>query len=92
MMTDKQQLERIQSELISTEGNTYERLKKVNVLEKLISATDRNTEKLAKSFDIPIYEHDVEYLNKTLKALGYSPVYEEQYNYFYQTTCYAVTL
>ena len=90
-MTDREKLEKIKEKVLSEE-KSYERMKKENVLEKLLIAADNKTEQLMSLIIIPLYEHDGEFLKITLTELGYTPSYEEEYNDFYQRMCYKVTL
>lgn len=92
MKTDRKKLEKMKSRILCSEGNTYSRMKKINVLEKLIISTDEKTGKLLETIIIPRYEHDGAYLKETLNKLGYSPGYAEEYNHFYKTTCYIINL
>lgn len=91
MINDREKLERIKKEVMS-KGNSYERMKKENVVDDLLASTDKETGKLSFPFIIPLFEHDGEFLKETLNELGYSPIYEEEYNYFFSTTCYTVNL
>ena len=90
-MTDRERLEDVKAKVMS-EKDSYERMKKENVLEKLLIATDEKTGKLWEQHIIPLYEHDVEFLKKVLDELGYVPEYKEEFNAFWQTTCCVVTL
>ena len=90
-MTDRKKLEKMKEEIMSEE-NSYERMKKENVLDKLLIASDNKTEQLMSLIIIPIYEHDGEFLKKTLSELGYTPSYKEEYNAFWERMCYVVTL
>jgi len=90
-MTDREKLEKIQEEVM-TEENSYERMKKVSVLEKLIASTDSKTGKISTCIIIPFYEHKIEFLKQIMENLGYSPSYEEKYNHFWKTTCCVVQL
>ena len=92
MKTDRKKLERMKFRILCSEGNTYSRMKKINVLDKLMMSTYEKTGKLLETIIIPRYEHDGEFLKETLKKLGYSPEYSEEYNHFYKTTCYIITL
>lgn len=89
-MTDREQLEKIQKKVLY-EARTFDRLIKINVLEKLIASTDEKTGKL-QDVIIPLYEHDIEFLKNTMQDLGYSPKYVEDWNHFYDTTCCYVKL
>ena len=91
-MTEKQRLEEMHARLIRSEQENYDRMKKENVLDDLIASTHKETGKLSFPLIIPIYEHDTDFLKETLKGLGYEPNYEEEYNYFFSTTCYTVSL
>ena len=84
-MTDREKLEEIQQKVL-LEPRTFDRLMKMNVLEKLIASTDEKTGKL-RDVSIPLYEHDIDFLKLTIKDLGYSPEYVDEWNYFYCTTC-----
>ena len=90
-MTDKQKLEGVQAKLLSSVENSYARMMKENVLEKLIVSTDKEG-KLSFPIIIPLYEHDTEFLKETLKELGYSPEYKKEFNHFWQTTCYTISV
>ena len=85
-MTDKQKLEEMHAQLVNSEANTYERMKKENVLRVLILGTKENGE-LVEKHVMPIYEHDIVFLKDTMEKLGYSPRYEQEYNHYYRTTC-----
>ena len=91
-MTDREKLEKIREELVSSEVKSYARMKKENVLEKLYIAANNKTGDLTNLIFIPLYEHDVEFLDKVLKEVGYTPSYSEEYNHFYERWCYKVTL
>jgi len=91
MMTDRMKLEKMKEEVM-LEESSYERMKKENVLEKLIISADNKTEQLMSLIIIPMYEHDGDFLKKTLSELGYTPSYEEEYNAFWERMCYKVTL
>jgi len=91
-MTEKQRLEEMHARLISSEANGYDRMKKENVLEDLIASTDKETGKLRFPLIIPIYEHNIDFLKGILYGLGYKPNYEKEYNYFFSTTCYTVSV
>ena len=84
-MTDREQLEKIHEKVLR-EARTFDRFIKINVLEKLIASTDQITGKLHDVI-IPLYEHDIDFLKITIKDLGYSPEYVEEWNHFYSTTC-----
>ncbi len=84
-MTDREQLEKMQAEL-ENEEKTYDRFKKMNVLEKLIDSTNEKTGELI-SVIVPLYHHDIEFMKETIHNLGYSPEYVEDWNYYYDTTC-----
>ena len=88
-MTDREKLVKIKKEVMS-EANSYARMKKENVLVKLIASTERETGKLWGMFVIPKYEHDEVFMKQTLTELGYSPTYTEMYNHFYDELCYIV--
>ena len=91
MMTDREKLEKIK-EMVMSQEDSYARMKKENVLEKLMWNIDDKTGQLVGTPIIPIYEHDVVFMKETLEELGYSPNYEKEYNPFWQQTCYKVTL
>ena len=91
-MTEKQRLEEMRTRLITTEANNYDRMKKENVLEDLIASTHKETGKISFPLIIPIYEHNIDFLKGILYGLGYKPNYEKEYNYFFSTTCYKVSL
>ena len=91
MMNDRESLKKIM-EKVMFEPKSYNRMKKINVLEKLLASTNKETGKLCEMFIIPLYEHDTDFLKETLKSLGYLPIYKEEYNHFYETTCYTVKL
>ena len=90
-MTDRMKLEKIKKEVMS-ETDSFERMKKENVLEKLFAAADNKTEQLMSLIVIPKFEHDGEFLRKTLSELGYTPSYREEYNEFWGRMCYVATL
>ena len=85
-MTEKQRLEEMHAQLVSSEANSYERMKKENVLRMLILGT-KETGELVKKHILPIYENDVSFLKEIMEKLGYSPKYEQEYNHYYKTTC-----
>lgn len=89
-MTDREQLEKIQKQVLR-EARTFDRYMKINVLEKLVASTDTQTGKLHDAI-IPLYEHDIDFLKSTIKDLGYSPEYVEEWNHFHNTTCCYVKL
>lgn len=91
MMNDKKVLEKIQEQVMA-EANSYARFKKENVLKRLLSSINRKTEKLVFPVVIPLYEHDMEFMKQTLNCLGYLPKYEEEYNYYFKTTCCIVSI
>ena len=91
MMTDRQKLQTIRTKVMSQENN-YARMMKINVLDKLLIAADNKTEQLMHLIVIPMYEHDGDFLKKTLSELGYTPSYKEEYNPFWERMCYVITL
>ena len=91
-MTEKQRLERMHARLISSEPKSHDRMKKENVLEDLIASTNKDTGKLDFPLNIPIYEHNIDFLMGLLFGLGYEPNYEKEYNTFFSTTCYIVRI
>ena len=90
-MTDREKLEALK-EGIEAMPESYEKTTKLNVLEKLLVATNHQTGNLMNSITIPIYEHDTEFLKEILTEFGYTPLYEKEYNYFWNTTCYEIKL
>lgn len=91
-MTEKQRLEEMYVRLVSSEEKNYDRMKKENVLEDLIASTNKETGNISFPLIIPIYEHNIDFLKGILYGLGYKPSYEKEYNYFFSTTCYTVSL
>ncbi len=91
-MTEKQRLEEMRAWLIKSEEKNYDRMKKENVLEDLIASTHKETGKLSFPLIIPIYEHNIDFLIGILLGLGYEPNYEKDFNTFFSTTCYIVSL
>ena len=89
-MTDRERLEKIQ-ERVMAEENSYARMMKENVLEKLIASTYKEG-KLSCQIIIPLFEHDCNFLEETLAELGYSPKYSKEWNYYYETTCVRAVL
>ena len=92
MTTDREKLEKMQAELMSSEEKSYDRMKKENVLDKLIASCFKRTGELSKQIIIPLYEHDGDFLKKTLKNLGYDATYEERYNDRFKKNCCIVRL
>lgn len=85
-MTD---YERLLQELKSDEGKKYP---KCCTLTKLIDLVNKGTGKLPNELYIPEYEVGEESLKEILKDLGYSPVYEEEYNSYFEQFCYKIRL
>lgn len=90
--TDREKITKMQEELLEKEEPSYGRMKKENVLKRLEVSVIPETGKLISVIIVPIYEHDIEFLKEFLGKLGYSPKYEEDFNPFFETMCYTVTL
>lgn len=92
-MTHLKQLESIQQNLIS-QGDDDSQNRKLKTLDYLLNPRNyQNGDKLEKVISIPKYEIDEEYLAEVLEQLGYSnPEYKEEYDGYYEGTCYKITL
>ena len=92
MLTDKEKLEKMRDELIGSGKDAYVQMKKKNVLDKLIAATNKETGKLSFPIIIPLYEHDGSFLKQIINSLQYFPSYKIGFNDYYRTTCYKITM
>lgn len=92
MMSERERLKEARVWLKSLKEDDYERMKKENVLEDLIASTNKETGKLTFPIVVPIYEHNMDFLIGILTGFGYKLDYEKEYNYFFSTTCYTVSL
>ena len=91
-MTHYKQLQAIKKKLLSEEDSQKRKIKE-KTLFYLMNPRNYERGNLNSVISIPKHDVDADYLGEVLKQLGYpNPKYEEDYDGYYECTCYKITL
>ena len=91
-MTNHEYLDNLREKLIEQESDPQIREMKEKTLFFLMNQRNYEGGKLKSNFAVPKYQVEKKFLTQVLKEMGYSAKYKEEYDSYYKSTCYIITL